>query len=214
MTDSGARALGASGPCVLVLAFVPGVREGLTGLLEAAGFRSIAAASAADAFPQILLHRPDVALVDIRLPGSTAVEFCRTARTLLAPLRFLLLSSYDDHRPVQEAVLAGASGLVLRELRSEPVVSAVRLTVSGNQLLDKGVRSKVIQDFFGAALGEDTGGQGLTPTENRLLALVAEGMDDESIGRHIPVSRAELPKTLRRALSKLGIDPLDHTTGL
>lgn len=171
----------------------------------------LGAGSAAEALPQILLHRPDIAVVDIRLTDSTAVEFCRAARALLPPLRFLLLTSYEDHRPVQEAVLAGASGLVLRQLRSGALISAVRQTAGGVRLLNAAVRSKVIQDFSGAAAADDPHRPGLTSTESRLLALVAQGLDNESISRKTTVSIADIPKILRHALSKLGIDPLDHT---
>lgn len=211
MTDKDTPPPGTPAPCVLILALVPAVREGLAGLLDAEGFRPLAAGSAAEALPQILLHRPDVAVVDIRLADSTAVEFCRAARALLPPLRFLLLTSYEDHRSVQEAVLAGASGLVLRQLRNEALISAVRLTAGGARLLNAAVRSKVIQDFSGAIAADDLPRPELSRTENHLLALVAQGMDDENISRKTTVSIADVPKILRHALSKLGIDPLDHT---
>lgn len=211
MTDKDTPPPGTPAPCVLILALVPAVREGLAGLLDAEGFRPLAAGSSAEALPQILLHRPDVAVVDIRLADSTVVEFCRAARALLPPLRFLLLTSYEDDLSIQEAVLAGASGLVLRQLLNEALIAAVRLTASGATLLNAAVRTKVIQDFSAAVTTDGQRRAGLTLTEGSLLSLVAQGIDDEHISATTTVSFADIPKILRHALAKLGIEPLDHT---
>jgi DNA-binding NarL/FixJ family response regulator len=206
-------------PGVLVLACAPAVREGLRALLDGEGFRAQAAGSAAEALPQVLTHQPDVAMVDIRLGDSTAVEFCRAARSLLPPLQFLLLTSYQDHLSVLQAVLADASGLVLRQLRSDILVSAVRRAAGGDSLINATVRSEIIQGLSAATTAD---GQpwtfmpsplNLTHTERDLLALAAHGLDDESISQDLGARLGEVPELLRTALAKLGIEPLNRTPG-
>ena len=203
-------------PGVLVLACGP---EGLRALLDGEGFRAQAAGSATEALPQVLTHQPDVAMVDIRLEDSTAVEFCRAARSLLPPLQFLLLTSYQDHLSVLQAVLADASGLVLRQLRSDILVSAVRRAAGGDSLINATVRSEIIQSLSAATTAD---GQpwtfmasplNLTRTELDLLAMAAHGLDDESISQDLGARLGEVPELLRTALAKLGIEPLNRTPG-
>lgn len=204
------------GPGVLILACLPSVREGLRILLDSEGFRPAhTAGSAAEALPQVLSSRPNVAVVDIRLEDSTAVEFCRAARALLPSLQFLLLASYEDDLSVREAVLAGASGLVLRQLRRDVLLSAVRHTADGNSLINATVRSQVIHDFSAAA-ARTVDGQprpatsspvNLAPAERDLLSLLAHGRDDECISQALSIPPGTVPGLVRTALTKLGIDP-------
>lgn len=200
----------------MILARLPSVREGLRKLLGSEGFRPArAAGSAAEALPQVLVLRPDVAVVDVRLADSTAVEFCRAARRLLPSLRFLLLASYEDDLSVREAVLAGASGLVLRQLRRDVLVSAVRRTADGDTLINASVRSQIIRDFSGAGTGTAGGQAGpvasspvnLAPAERDLLSLLAHGRDDECISQALAIPLGTVPALVRTALTKLGIDP-------
>lgn len=200
-----------------MLARLPSVREGLRKLLDSAGFSPVrAAGSAAEALPQILALRPDVAVVDIRLADSTAVEFCRATHRLLPSVRFLLVASYEDDLSVREAVLAGASGLVLRQLRRDVLVSAVRRTTDGETLINARVRSQIVRDF--AAAGTVDGQArpvtlslvNLAPAERDLLSLLAHGRDDESISEALAVPVETVPVLVRTALTKLGIDPQPH----
>jgi two-component system, NarL family, response regulator DevR len=204
------------GPGVLILACLPSVREGLRTLLDSEGFRPArTAGSAADALPQVLSFRPDVVVVDIRLEDSTAVEFCRAARGLLPSLRFLLLATYEDDLSLREAVLAGASGLVLRQLLRDVLVSAVRRTAGGDSLINASVRSQIIHGFSAAATGTANGRPrpvasslvNLTPSERDLLSLVAHGRDDECISQALAMPFRTVPALVRTALTKLGIDP-------
>ncbi|MCY1230424.1 Response regulator receiver domain protein [compost metagenome] len=202
------------GPGVLVLARLPSVREGLRKLLDSEGFRPVrAAGSAAEALPQILTLRPDVAVVDIRLADSTAVEFCRATHRLVPSVRFLLVASYEDDLSVREAVLAGASGLVLRQLRRDVLVSAVRRTADGETLINARVRSQIVRDFSAAGTvdGPVTSSLiNLAPAERDLLSLLAHGRDDESISQALAVPVGTVPVLVRTALTKLGIDPQPH----
>lgn len=212
MPSSDTRPRGSATPRILVLTAVPAVRDGLASLLESDGFGALKAGSASEAYRHVLTQRPAMAVVDLRLTDSTAVEFCRAARALLPRLRFLLLTSFIDHRSVQQAVLAGAGGLVLRELRHEVFRSAIRQTLDGADLLDAADRAEAVREFLlfsDNPLSSGSAPSGLTPTQGHILALAAQGMDDRSISRQVPVSLAEVPNELRRALSKLGIDPLD-----
>jgi two-component system, NarL family, response regulator DevR len=201
---------------VLILACLPSVREGLRILLDSEGFRPAhTAGSAAEALRQVLSIRPNVAVVDIRLEDSTAVEFCRAARGLLPSLQFLLLASYEDDLSVREAVLAGASGLVLRQLRRDVLLSAVRRTADGNSLINATVRSQVIHDFSSAAARTVDGKPrpvtsspvNLAPAERDLLSLLAHGRDDECISQALSIPPGTVPALVRTALTKLGIDP-------
>jgi two-component system response regulator DevR len=176
------------------------------------------AGSAAEALPQILNLRPDVAVVDIRLEDSTAVEFCRAARSLLPSLQFLLLASYEEDLSIREAVLAGASGLMLRHLRRDVLVSAVRRTADGNSLINTTIRAQVIHDFSAAA-AKTVDRQprpaplspiNLTPAERDLLSLLAHGRDNECISQALAIPLKTVPALVRTALSKLGIDPQPH----
>nr|WP_254679014.1 hypothetical protein [Arthrobacter sp. 24S4-2] len=184
--------------------------------MDSEGFRPAhTAGSAAEALPQVLSIRPNVAVVDIRLEDSTAVEFCRAARGLLPSLQFLLLASYEDDLSVREAVPAGASGLVLRQLRRDVLLSAIRRTAGGNSPINATVRSQVIHDFSSAAARTVDGKPrpvtsspvNLAPAERDLLSLLAHGRDDECISQALAVPPGAVPALVRTALTKLGIDP-------
>lgn len=186
------------GPGVLILACIPSVREGLRTLLDGQGSSAQAAGSAAEALPQVLTHQPDVAVVDIRLEVSTAVEFCRAARSLLPPLWFLLLTSYQDDLSLREAVLAGASGLVLRQLRRDVLVSAVRRTAGRDSLINASVRSKIIQDLSAAAATTADGQP--WPVTSSLLFLPPAEREQEFAGKHRDVCAGTRSSTLNGAV--------------
>src|SRR3954454_11239647 len=121
------------------------VRQGLRALLESAGDIDIVgeSGSATDAAHRIPALRPDVAVLDARLPDGSGIEVCRTIRAVDATIRALILTSYDDDEALFAAIMAGASGYVLKEITGQDLVAAVRQVAAGNSLIDPALTARV-----------------------------------------------------------------------
>ena len=183
------------------------VREGLSELLGAVpGFEVVGEAGTAEqALPRILALRPDVAVLDLRLPDGSGVDVCRDVRSALPQTHCLILTSYDDQDAVLAAVLAGASGYLLKEVRSASLVDAIRQAAMGRSLLDPALVTAVVQRVT-APSPEDAKLASLTEREREVLDLVAAGLTNRQIGERLYLAEKTVKNYVSSLLGKLGME--------
>ncbi len=178
------------------------VRIGLAALLaRQPGFRVVGeAASGTDAIRMARALRPDVVVLDIRMPEGSGTDACRTITTELPDTPVVMLTSYADEEALFEAISAGASGYVLKRIGSDDLVSAVRTVASGKSMLDPAVTAAVLERLRRAAHAEESGAfSELTEQERRVLAHLAQGASN----REIAVAMELAEKTVRNYVSNI-----------
>jgi two-component system response regulator DevR len=183
------------------------VRRGIAELLGAVpGFEIVGEAGSAEhALPRALACRPDVALLDMRLPDGSGIDVCRDIRSALPDTHCLILTSYDDQDAVLSAVLAGASGYVLKEVQTAALVDAIRQTALGRTLIDPAMIAKVM-DRVREGTPTDARLAALTDRERDVLDLVAEGMTNRQIGEHLFLAEKTVKNYVSSLLNKLGME--------
>lgn len=181
------------------------VRRGLRDLLEGEpGFTVVGeAGSAAEALGRIPATRPDVAMLDVRLPDGDGIEVCREIRSRHDEIACLMLTSYSDDEAVYAAIMAGASGYVLKQVRSRELVDAVRRVGAGESLLDPVVTARVL-DRLRRRTEEDELVD-LTDQERRLLELIGEGLTNRQIGERMYLAEKTIKNYMSNLLAKLGM---------
>ena len=182
------------------------VRRGVADLLEAEPDLTVVgeAATAAEALARVPALRPDVAVLDVRLPDGDGVTVCRELRSLLPDLRCLMLTSFADDDALFDAIMAGASGYVLKQIRGTDLVGAVRTVASGQSLLDPRTTAKVLERMRAAA--EDKGPvAGLSEQERTVLALIGEGLTNREIGERMFLAEKTVKNYVSHLLAKLGM---------
>ena len=183
------------------------VRRGVGDLLEAdPGLKVIGEAStAAQALSRILALRPDVAVLDVRLPDGNGIELCRELRSRLPELNVLILTSYTDEEAMLNAILAGAGGYVIKDIQGLQLVSAVREVGSGRSLLDTRAAATLM-----AKLRADAADAGplaaLSERERTLLDLIGEGLTNRQIAERMFLAEKTVKNYVSRLLTKLGLE--------
>ena len=182
------------------------VRRGVRELLEAEdGIEGVGEASTAEeAMSRIPAVRPDVAVLDVRLPDGSGVEVCREVRSQLPGLACLMLTSFSDDDALFEAIMAGASGYVLKQIRGNDLVTAIRRVARGESLLDPTVTTKVLHRLRNPS-EEDERLAKLTPQERRILDLIAEGATNRQIGAELHLAEKTVKNYVSNMLMKLGM---------
>jgi two-component system, NarL family, response regulator DevR len=182
------------------------VREGVRALLDAADGIEVVGegASVAEALARIPACRPDVALLDVQLPDGSGVEVCRTIRSDQPDVRALMLTSFADDEALFEAILAGASGYLLKQVRGTDIVEAVRRIAAGDSLLDPALTARVL-DRMREPPQEDERLARLTGQERAVLALIAEGLSNREIGERMFLAEKTIKNYVSAILSKLGM---------
>jgi DNA-binding NarL/FixJ family response regulator len=184
------------------------VRRGLVQLLAQADDINVVgqADSATAAVAQAPRLKPDVAIIDVRLPDGDGVTVCREIRSLLQPPpACLMLTSYSDDEALFGAIMAGASGYMLKEVSGNDLVAAVRSLASGGSLLHAGVTATVLQRLRGGP-EEDPRYAALSPQERRILDLIAEGMTNRQIANRLFLAEKTVKNYVSSLLHKLGFD--------
>jgi two-component system, NarL family, response regulator DevR len=181
------------------------VREGLRHLLESEDDLEVVgeAGTAAEALERIPAARPRVAVLDVRLPDGNGVEVCRQIRADQPEIACLMLTSFSDDEALSDAVIAGASGYVLKEVRGSDLVSDIRKVAAGHSLLDPELAQKARERI--RARGRDERGDHLTPQEQRILDLIAEGLTNRQIGELMFLSEKTVKNYVSNMLAKLGM---------
>lgn len=181
------------------------VRQGLKDLLEGEGFLVVGeSGSAAEATRRIPALRPDVAILDGRLPDGTGIEVCRDVRSFDPRLRCLILTSYDDEQALRGAVLAGASGYVLKQIRNNDLLAGIRRAAAGESLFEPGVEQRIIAGLSKAPA--DPRMEALSTQEKKVLALIGEGMTNRQIGAELFLAEKTVKNYVSSILAKLGFE--------
>ena len=182
------------------------VRQGLKVLLESAGDIEVVgeSGSAIEAIARIPALRPDVAVLDGRLPDGSGIEVCRAVRSVDPTIRALILTSYDDDEALFGAIMAGADGYVLKEVKGSDLMGAVRHVAAGRSLIDPAMTTNLL------ARVRDEQQKApelacLSEQELRLLAYVAEGMTNRQIGEHMYLAEKTVKNYVSSILSKLEV---------
>lgn len=182
------------------------VRMGVRDLLEAeSGITVIGeAGTAASALARIPALKPDVAILDIRLPDGDGVSVCREIRSKMPQLACLMLTSFSDDEALFDAIMAGAAGYVLKQIRGTDLVGAVRTIASGQSLLDPEAASRVMRRMRDQATAADPLA-GLTDQERRILALIGEGLTNRQIGDRLFLAEKTVKNYVSALFAKLGM---------
>ncbi|MDP9299507.1 MAG: response regulator transcription factor [Actinomycetota bacterium] len=185
------------------------VRQGLVALLDRrAGFEVVAqAGSVEEAIAQARLHRPDIVVMDVRLPDGSGVEACREIRAELPATRVIMLTSFPDDEAVLSAIVAGASGYLLKQIRARDLVAALEAVGRGESLLDPAVTERVLERVRRIATGQANDELSvLTPQEQKILLLVAEGKTNKEIAVDVFLSDKTVKNYVSSILSKLNLE--------
>jgi two-component system response regulator DevR len=181
------------------------VREGLRHLLETDGDLEVVgeAGTASEAIELIPQLKPRVAVLDVRLPDGNGVEVCREIRSRDHEIACLMLTSFSDDEAIFDAIVAGASGYVLKEVRGSDLVSDIRKVAAGHSLLDPDLTARVMERMR-AKKSEDRTEQ-LTHQEQRILDLIAEGLTNRQIADIMYLSEKTVKNYVSNMLAKLGM---------
>jgi two-component system response regulator DevR len=183
------------------------VRQGIRTFLEAAGDIEVIgeSGSAVDAANRIPALRPDVAILDARLPDGSGIEVCRTVRAVDATIKALILTSYDDDEALFSAIMAGASGYVLKEIKSSDLLSAVRHVAAGQSLIDPALTARVLDRVRNPSTTAPELAD-LTEQEMKLLEFITEGLTNKEIGERMFLAEKTIKNYVSSVLSKLGVE--------
>jgi len=183
------------------------VRQGLRFLLEAAGDIEIVgeSGSAVEAASRIPALRPDVAVLDARLPDGSGIEVCRAIRAVDPSIGALILTSYDDDEALFAAIMAGAAGYVLKEVNGTDLISAIRHVADGKSLIDPALTTRVLDRVRnGPATAPELAD--LTEKELKLLGFIAEGLTNRQIGEQMFLAEKTVKNYVSSILAKLGLE--------
>ncbi|MDH6432000.1 two-component system response regulator DevR [Streptomyces sp. SAI-144] len=186
------------------------VRRGITDLLDAEPDISVVgdAGTVEHALVRGLALRPDVAVLDVRLPDGDGITVCRELRNQMPELACLMLTSFDDEDALLDAIMAGASGYVLKQIRGTDLVSAVRTVASGQSMLDPATTARLMRSLRAdpaetPAMAPELAS--LSPRERDILALIGDGLTNREIGKKLYLSEKTVKNHISRLLAKLGV---------
>jgi two-component system response regulator DevR len=182
------------------------VRRGVADLLNSVpDFEVVGeAGTVAEALRRLPAAVPDVAILDGRLPDGSGIEVCRVIREQQPTVKCLILTSYDDDEAIFAAVLAGAAGYVLKQIRGSNLIDAVRQVAAGQSLLDPTVTARVLQRIR-EGKQEDARLASLNAQERRILVLIAEGLTNRQIGERLFLAEKTVKNNVSSLLAKLGM---------
>ncbi|MEU5592847.1 response regulator transcription factor [Streptomyces sp. NPDC020298] len=166
------------------------------------------AAGVAQALARVPALRPQVAVLDVRLPDGDGVTVCRELRSRMPELACLMLTSFDDEEALLDSIMAGASGYVLKQIQGSDLVSAVRTVAAGQSLLDPSATARLMARL---RQGEEPEPEpdalpGLTEREREILALIGEGLTNRQIGQRLYLAEKTVKNHISRLLAKLGVE--------
>ena len=181
-------------------------RRGLRDLLAAETDIDVVgeAATVATALQRLPVIRPDVAVLDVRLPDGEGMTVCREIRSALPETVCLMLTAYKDDQALLSAILAGAQGYLLKQSRGSALISAVRTVAAGHSMVDAETTHRVMARVRQRTLGLDVG-VALTGQENRILELIADGLTNREIAETMPLPEAAVKASVSSLFGKLGV---------
>ncbi|WP_329241502.1 response regulator transcription factor [Streptomyces sp. NBC_01478] len=186
------------------------VRRGLSDLLDAEEDISVVgdAENVEHALVRAPAVRPHVAVLDVRLPDGDGITVCRELRDQMPELAVLMLTSFDDEDALLDAIMAGASGYVLKQIKGSDLVSAVRTVASGQSMLDPATTARLMRSLRAEPtqapeLAPELAS--LSPREREILALIGDGLTNREIGKKLYLSEKTVKNHISRLLAKLGV---------
>jgi DNA-binding NarL/FixJ family response regulator len=182
------------------------VRRGLRDLLEAEGDIEVVgeASTASEAVGRVHALDPDVAVLDVRLEEGNGVEACRDIRSLHPRTACLMLTSFADDEALFQAIMAGAAGYLLKQIRTTDLVDAVRRVAAGQNLLDPAVTARVLERLRRGPEQDERLAR-LTDQEHQVLELLAEGLTNRQIGERLHLAEKTVKNYVTSLLSKMGM---------
>jgi DNA-binding NarL/FixJ family response regulator len=183
------------------------VRRGIAEVLTEDGDIEIVgeSGSAVEATHRILALNPNVAILDARLPDGNGIDVCRDVRAVDPSIHGLILTSYDDDKALFAAIMAGAAGYVLKQIRGTDLVDVVRRVAAGQSTLDPAVTARVMERIRSGAEGPDEL-KSLTDQERRILQYVARGMTNHQIAQEMFLADKTVKNYVSSVLTKLGLE--------
>ena len=183
------------------------VRRGVRDMLEAEGDIKVVgeAGTASSALARIPALKPDVAVLDVRLPDGDGVTVCREIRSQMPEVACLMLTSFADDDALMDAVMAGAAGYVLKQIRGTDLIGAVRTVATGQSMLDPRAASQLMARLRDQSSKKDPLA-GLTPQERRILELIGEGLTNRQIGEKMFLAEKTVKNYVSALFQKLGME--------
>lgn len=180
------------------------VRRGLKEFLEEEGDLEVVgeAGTASDAVAGIDENPPQVAIIDVRLPDGNGIEVCREVRSRHPETRCLILTSFSDEKALFDAIVAGASGYVLKETQTSELVRDIRRLAAGETLMDP----DLVSDVLARATARAARDADLSPQEERILDLIGEGLTNRQIGERLHLAEQTVKNYVSRLMAKLGFE--------
>jgi DNA-binding NarL/FixJ family response regulator len=184
------------------------VRRGVKDMLEAEGDIKVIgeAGTASSALARIPALRPQVAVLDVRLPDGDGVTVCREIRSRMPEVACLMLTSFGDEDALLDAIMAGAAGYVLKQIRGSDLVGAVRTVATGQSMLDSRAASQLMARLRGQSAAKHDPLAGLTPQERRILELIGEGLTNRQIGERMFLAEKTVKNYISGLFAKLGME--------
>ncbi|MGW1162360.1 response regulator [Streptomyces sp. NPDC002519] len=187
------------------------VRRGLADLLDAEPDISVVgdADTVEHALSRAPALRPHVAVLDVRLPDGDGISVCRELRSRMPELACLMLTSFDDEDALLDAIMAGASGYVLKQIKGSDLISAVRTVASGQSMLDPATTARLMRSLRADPAEQQPAVApelaSLSPRERDILALIGDGLTNREIGKKLYLSEKTVKNHISRLLAKLGV---------
>ena len=183
------------------------VRRGVADLLNSAPDITVIgdAGTAAQALARIPALKPQVAVLDARLPDGSGIDVCRDIRSAMPEVRCLILTSYDDNDAIFAAVMAGAAGYLLKEIRGTSLLDAIRQVAAGRSLLDPSVTERLLARLRDGT-PSDPRMASLSEREREILALIADGLTNRQIGERLFLAEKTVKNYVSALLAKLGME--------
>lgn len=183
------------------------VRAGLRALLETTEDIEVVAeaATAREAVHRARASNPEVVVLDVRLPDESGVNVCRDIRAENPDVAVLMLTSFSDDQALFDSIMAGAAGYVLKQIRGNDLVEAIRRVAGGESLLDPAVTARVLDRLRNPVPDVDPRLARLTPTEQRIVEMIAEGMTNRAIGERLHLAEKTIKNYVSTVLEKLEV---------
>ena len=183
------------------------VRRGIADVLRASGEFGLVgeATTAAEALAQLPLLRPDVAVIEARLPDGSGIEVCREIRLRVPEVNCLMLSTLDSDDALFDSIIAGAAGYLLKNISGDALLENLRTVAAGRSLLDPSITSRVLQRLREGNEREERLGK-LTEQERRILELIGQGLTNRQIAEEIHLAEKTVKNYVSNMLAKLGME--------
>ena len=183
------------------------VRSGLAAMLDAHDDLEVVAeaGTVAEAISRTRTFEPDVVVMDVRLPDGTGIEACREIRSRMPEVAVIMLTSFSDDQALFDSILAGAAGYVLKQVRGGDLVNSIRRVGAGESILDPIVTARVLERIRNPHEDEDPRLAKLTPTEMRIIEMIADGATNRQIADRIHLAEKTVKNYVSAILSKLEV---------